>query len=318
MTPGQKSQRAKVLAAALGCDLVGITSAEPPRNAGYYRQWLAAGHAGEMAYLNRNVELRSDPQKLLPGARSIICAAVNYRRPDDATDTHSTASDAPTGRISQYARGRDYHRVVRDILRRLVAALRAELPEAFDARICVDTAPVLEKELAARAGIGWIGKNTLLTHPRLGSFLFLGEVLTTLELEPDAPDTDHCGTCTRCIDACPTHAFTAPYQLNASRCIAYLTVEHRSEIPAEFHGGMGEWVYGCDICQDVCPFNRKSPAATNAALLKERLPARVPLRMLAEMNDDQYRAFTHGTAATRATRAMWQRNAAVAAENSGR
>lgn len=315
MTPGQKSQRIKLLAADLGCELAGITNADQPRNAAYYRQWLARGHAGEMTYLVRNVDLRTNPQKLLPGTRSIICVAVNYRRPDVAADTIPTPSDEPTGRISQYAQGRDYHRVLRGILRRLVAAMRTEFGEPFETRICVDTAPVLEKELAARAGIGWVAKNTLLTHARLGSYLFLGELFTTLELAPDAPGTDQCGTCTRCLDACPTRAFLAPYQLDATRCIAYLTVEHRGEIPAGFHDAIGDWVYGCDICQDVCPFNRKSPLSRNADLLSERLPARVPLRMLSEMDDDQYRAFTAGTAATRASRAMWQRNAAVAAGN---
>lgn len=311
MSPGLKAQRIKRLGHEIGLDRIGIVRAGPVRNSAYYRRWLQAGHAGSMTYLHRNVPFREDPSRLLPGARSIICAAMSYRRPPES----APASPNPTGRVAQYARGRDYHVVLRRRLEQLIQRLRAELDEPFDARVFVDTGPLLERELAAAAGIGWIGKNTLVLHPTLGSYFVLGEILTTLELEPDQPATDHCGTCTRCLEACPTGAFPAPYQMNATRCIAYWTIEHRGEIPPELHPAIGDWVFGCDVCQEVCPYNRDAPPAGDPELASERLPARLDLFELLELRSSAYKRLVRGTAARRATRTMWQRNARIALQN---
>jgi epoxyqueuosine reductase len=179
----------------------------------------------------------------------------------------------------------------------------------------VDTGPLLERELAAAAGLGWIGKNSMLLHQHLGSYLFLGEVLTTLEFVPDTPTSDRCGNCTRCLDACPTKALIEPHQLDASRCISYLTIEHRTEVPEQFHQQIGDWVYGCDICQQVCPFNRHAPWATHPQITAERIPARLPLVDLLKLRSGQYRRLTKDTAARRASRSMWRRNAAIALGN---
>jgi epoxyqueuosine reductase len=180
----------------------------------------------------------------------------------------------------------------------------------------VDTGPLIERELAAAAEIGWIGKNTLVMHESLGSYLFLGEIVTTLDLAPDSPATDHCGTCTRCLEACPTQAFPAPYQMDASRCISYLTIEHRGEMPPDLGAKLEGWVYGCDVCQEVCPHNAKSPNSKNLELTSERIPAILPLAPLARLSSGDYKRLTKGTAAVRATRRMWHRNAAIALANS--
>jgi len=264
-----------------------------------------------MRYLQRHIGLREECAKLLPGARSAVCVALLYGRP------RAESAARATGRVAQYARGRDYHVVVRRRLETLIAALRERLDEPFEARAFVDTGPILERELAAQAGIGWVGKNTLVLNQDLGSLFFLGEVLTTLDLAPDAPATDHCGSCTRCLDACPTGAFPAPYQMDASRCISYLTIERREPIPDAFHEAMGDWVFGCDICQDVCPFNRRAPAGRDPEIMEHRIPDRIPLETLVGLRSGEYRRLVRHTAARRATRAMWQRNAQIAAQNVG-
>jgi epoxyqueuosine reductase len=244
----------KSRALALGFDACGITSAEPARRADFYREWIDAGHAGEMAWLAREPERRADPARVLPGARSIIVAGLNYWQPQPAG----------RGRIARYALGDDYH----DILLEKLNALAAEITASgAAAKVYVDTGPVLEKPLADRAGIGWQGKSTMLIHTRLGPWLMLGEILTTLELAPDAPASDHCGTCTRCLDACPTKAITAPYQLEARRCIAYLTIELKGSIPEELRPLIGDRVYGCDECLDVCPWNRFAQTTREARFL---------------------------------------------------
>jgi epoxyqueuosine reductase len=343
MTPAAKSRLIRRLAADLGFERVGITSAERQRRTHYYKDWLARGHAGSMGYLFRNVETRAAPARLLAGARTIICVGLNYRRCDDRSatanrpanqvpcaadseapdgaarrtiaDNRGTAAKIATGRIAQYARGDDYHAVMHGMLAMLLERLRAAVDEPFAARVCIDTQPLLERDLARDAGLGWIGKNTMLLHETYGSYLFLGEVLTTLELEEDGPVTDHCGTCTRCLDACPTNAFFAPYQLDASRCIAYFTIEHRGEIPAEVHAAIGDWVFGCDVCQEVCPFNAEAPIGRNAQINRDRLPARISLPLLQNLTAGGYRRLTKDSATRRATRKMWMRNAAIAMSN---
>ncbi len=319
-----------------GFERVGIAVAQPIARQDYFQRWLDEGLAGEMAYLRRWRELRTDPRILLPGARSVIVVADNYRQEganarggewERGTEGETErlrdgekerGREGAVGRVAQYAWGRDYHRVLRKKLHRLVKALRAELDEPFDARVCVDTAPVIERELAAAAGIGWIGKNTLVLHQDLGSFFFLGEIITTLELTPSAPATDHCGSCTRCLDACPTAALTAPYQMDATRCISYLTIEHRGAIPEPLRPLMDDWVYGCDICQEVCPFNQDAPAATEPAYQLNECNTLTPRPLLSSLlafSPDDYQQQLAGSAMKRATLPMLKRNAAIAARN---
>jgi epoxyqueuosine reductase len=233
----------KARARALGFDACGITPADPAQYASYFQEWAAAGKAGEMQWLTRDPERRADPRRVLPQARSIIVAGINYWQPQTPG----------RGRIARYALGDDYHPILREKLEALAAQLRAEGSET---KVYVDTGPVLEKPLAQRAGLGWQGKSTMLINSRMGPWLLLGEILTSLELEPDAPERDHCGSCSRCIEACPTGAITGPYQLDARRCIAYLTIELKGSIPEELRPLIGDRVYGCDECLDVCPWNR--------------------------------------------------------------
>jgi epoxyqueuosine reductase len=217
------------------------------------------------------------------------------------------------GRVAQYAWGRDYHKVMRKKLHGLVDAMRRAVVEPFEARVCVDTAPVLEREWAAAAGVGWIGKNTLVLHRELGSFFFLGEVLTTLELAPSSPAVDHCGTCTRCLQACPTGALIAPYRMDARRCISYLTIEHRSEIPGELRPLMGDWLYGCDVCQDVCPYNRRAPATREPAYEAGGNPLAPVAHVdaVANMTAEEYQQALAGSAMKRASLEMLKRNAGI-------
>ena len=296
----------------LGFDLVGIAPADRSRHADYVRQWLDDGRAGSMEYLTRRFEERVDPAAYLPGARSVICLAINYHVPlqpvpESERDRH--------GRIARYALGDDYHEVLKSRLHALSDWLRETAPGA-QTRACVDTAPVLERELAARAGVGWVGKNTCVISPKIGSWLLLGEVITTIDLPPDEPATDHCGTCTRCLDACPTGAITAPYQLDARRCISYLTIEHRAAgVPPEYQAAVGDWLYGCDVCQDVCPHNRKAPASADPALQPRFPTGTLNVDDVAGWTDDDYRTRLRGSAMKRTKLPMLQRNARLVAAN---
>jgi epoxyqueuosine reductase len=311
MTPPLRTGRIKALGRALGLDLVGVAPAAPLDRANYYKAWLAAGYAGSMTWLLRHADLRQDPRRLLPQARSVICGAISCHRqapePPDKTQ--------PSGRIASYARGKDYHLVLRQILAELVKRLREEFAEPFAARICVDTAPVLERELARLAGLGWIGKNTCLINPELGSDLLLGEIITSLDLAPDRPIADQCGRCARCLRACPAGAFPAPYQLNASRCVSYLTIEHRGPIPDKLHAAIGNWIFGCDVCQEVCPYNRHAPLGRQPDIMTDLLPPFLELKRVLCLTDEEYRRLTHQNAAGRATLAMWRRNATIALAN---
>jgi epoxyqueuosine reductase len=277
-----------------------------------------------MSYLARNVDCRADPRRLLPGAVSVICVALNYRRADgyvrpseSAARQVAAAGRTPEGRIAQYARGLDYHDVLRSMLRRLVAGVAAAVREPFAHRICVDSAPVLERELAARAGLGWIGRNCCLLCSEFGSYLLLGELVTSLELVIDEPVSQRCGTCRRCLEACPTGAFVAPGRLDATHCISYLTIEHRGHVDRGQWAGIGEWVFGCDVCQQVCPYNAAAPLGTNPDVMANRLPERVNLLSLIDMRADQIDDLVRGTAASRARAWMWKRNAGVASVNHG-
>jgi epoxyqueuosine reductase len=236
----------------LGFGLVGFAKAERmDEEAQKLENWLNQGYQGQMSYLENHFELRVDPRKLVPGAKSVISLAYNYYNPEKQEDP-----EAP--KISMYAYGKDYHFVVKDKLKSLLAFIRENIGEV-DGRCFVDSAPVLERDWALRSGLGWIGRHTLLINPKQGSYFFLAEIILDLELEYDSPIRDHCGTCRRCIDACPTEAISPQgYLLDASKCISYLTIELKEAIPAEFQGKMDNWMFGCDICQDVCPWNRFS------------------------------------------------------------
>lgn len=263
-----------------------------------------------MAYLDNRFEERVDPAAYLPGARSVICVALNYYTELESLPADRTGSH---GKIARYALGDDYHELIKDRLHSLADWLRETAH--CQTRCGVDTAPIMEKELAARAGIGWIGKNTCVINPQIGSWLLLGEVLTTLSLPVDAPATDHCGSCTRCIDACPTRAIVGPYQIDARRCISYLTIEHHDVIPQELHAPIGDWVYGCDICQDVCPHNRSPPTATDPALEPRFSTGSVDVNHVLEWTQEAYRPHIKDSAMKRVKLPQLQRNAYIVARN---
>jgi epoxyqueuosine reductase len=221
---------------------------------------------------------------------------------------------SPQGKIARYALGNDYHEILKNKLRALADWMRQRWPK-IETRACVDTAPLMEKDLAARAGIGWIGKNTCLINERVGSWLFLGEIVTTLELPPDEPATDHCGTCTRCLDACPTQAITAPYQLDASKCISYLTIEHRQAIDEPLQEKIGDWLYGCDICQDVCPHNRQPPQSTEPDFSPRFAAGAIETQQVLDWQPPDYQVALRGSAMKRIKLPLLQRNALIVTNN---
>jgi epoxyqueuosine reductase len=264
MTPAEQTAWIDERARSLGFDLCGVARPHALAELAHLPEWLERGYGAEMDYL-RDAR-RADPQLALEGARSLIVVALNYNSaPPHSTEfAASDAGESARGWISRYAWGEDYHQVIGGKLAALTAAMRAEFAEPFAARAYVDTGPIVERVAAKYAGLGWLAKNTCLINEQLGSWLFLGVIVTTLELAPslgdgEPPPADLCGNCTLCLDACPTRAFPAPYVLDARRCISYLTIELRGAIPEELREGMGTAVFGCDICQDVCPWNRKAP-----------------------------------------------------------
>jgi len=377
MHPVQATEHVAELARALGFSLCGVAPAADFPELERIPEWLARGYAGQMHYL---ADLRrTSPARVLEGARSLIVCALLYNtakplstefagatghmedhrqepsRAISAEFAPDTSPAVPRGWISRYAWGDDYHQVLGDKLEHLVAALHVEFPEPFEARPYVDTGPVAERIAAKHAGLGWLGKNTCLIHPELGSWLFLGVIVTTLELAPtlgsgDSPQPDLCGQCSLCIDACPTGALVAPYQMDARRCISYLTIEHRGPLPEELRPALGGHVFGCDICQDVCPFNRKAPVNSLVEfaprkLLREggtrktkfenrsqphsavtvqsgKLPVpspedlfAPPLEWLAALTEEEYRKTFRGSALKRAKYQGMVRNACVALGN---
>lgn len=315
------NKRVKALAEGSGLAACGVAAAEPIGRAEYVRDWIARGMAGEMAYLEKHIETMLDPAKLLPGAKSVIVVADLYHRemPEVASGVAAggsgSANGPALGRVAMYAWGEDYHRVVKGKLFGLADALRAEIDAPFNAKVCVDTAPLIEREFAARAGIGWIGKNTLALSEALGSYFFLGAIVTTLEIAADEPAADHCGSCTACLDACPTDAFPAAYQMDARRCISYLTIEHRSEIEPPLASKIGDWIFGCDDCQTVCPFNRKAPLTEEPRYLRDRAGASLDLDAVRSWEIEDYRAALSRSAMKRAKLPMLKRNAEIASAN---
>jgi epoxyqueuosine reductase len=368
MTPAERTQWIHERARAAGFDLCGVaplggeTEVSAGRNNGVpepfdelsrLTEWLGRGYAGEMKYLHDS--RRGDPRLVMEGARSLIVVALNYNAPQPLSADRSSrlsgeerqraADESPRGWISRYAWGDDYHEVIQEKLKRLIAEMRAQFSESFEARSYVDTGPIVERVAAKYAGLGWLAKNTCLINSRLGSWLFLGVIVTTMEFEASlaagqAPPADLCGSCTRCLDACPTQAFPAPYVLDARRCISYLTIELRSAIPEEFRSQMGENVIGCDICQDVCPWNRKAPVTTLPIFQPRELSSietamRGPdevvssngeagnsllspeLEWLAGLSQQEFSAVFRGSAVKRAKWRGLVRNACVALGNSG-
>jgi epoxyqueuosine reductase len=296
----------KARALEAGFDRVAVGAAGRAEHAGQFEAWLDAGYAGGMDYLARTRRERGDPEALLPGCRAVVAVALTYGPRED---------DPSWGAVSRYARGADYH----DLMRPRLAAVADFLKEAggpdVATRLAVDTSAVLERDLAARAGLGWIGKNTNLIAAGAGSYFFIGTVLTTAALVPDGPATEHCGTCTACLDACPTQAFVAPWVLDARRCLAYLTIEHRGDVADEWKPAMREWLFGCDVCQEVCPWNRKAPPAREPALVPAApLP---PPEDLLTMDETAFRIRFRGSAMSRARRAGLARNAALLLGNRG-
>lgn len=274
--PQERARLLKAKAHELGFLACGIARAgfleeEAPR----LEQWLREGRQGEMSYMERHFDLRLDPRRLVPGAKSVISLAYNYHTPPKQQDPQ-----AP--KLSTYAYGRDYHKVVKRRLKPLIEFMRTTFGD-MDLRAFVDSAPVLEKAWAQRAGLGWVGKHTNVIRQGAGSFFFLCELITDLELPPDAPATDHCGTCRRCIDACPTQAIT-PYAVDGSKCISYFTIELKGAIPQEQHGTFADWVFGCDVCQQVCPWNRFSTPHAE--------PAFTPSDKLMALSRDEWQGMT--------------------------
>ena len=299
------------LARRSGFELAGVAAATPAEDRTRYHEWVAAGRAGKMGYLtDRRAELRDDPRNLLASACSVISVGKLYQTPWP----HSTRfHDAERAWISRYAWGEDYHACVRRGLERLDGLLRESAGVPYESRICVDTAPLLERSYARLAGLGWIGRNTCLINQREGSWFFLGELLVSLPIPPDAPPPDRCGTCMRCVEACPTAALVPGKGLDATRCISYFTIELRGAIPQEHRAGTGAHVFGCDICQDVCPWNGRAPVTADPAFAPRRFAPR--LEELAAIGEEEFRAMFRGTPVVRARYSGFLRNVAVAMGN---
>ena len=306
------SQAVKAAALRLGFDACGIAPASDHPELKFFNEWLARGYAGSMTYLQRSASRRADVREVMPNAQSVIATATVYNteRPYSTEE-----SDASRAGIARYAWGDDYHDVIGRRLDALVGWMREASPEAFDARAYVDTGPVQERVYAQHAGIGWIGKNTCVINPQLGSWIFLGEILCSLPLDPDVPSYDQCGTCTLCLEACPTRAIVAPGQLDSTRCISYLTIEHRGELPEPMVNAIGSHVYGCDICQEVCPWNQLAPTASDPAWQPRPSWDAPALETLDAMSDEEMCGALAGSAMRRAKAEGLRRNIRAALAN---
>jgi epoxyqueuosine reductase len=299
----------KAKAVELGFDLCGIAPAADHPELAFFQEWLDRGYAGGMAYLNRSAYKRADVRHVVPSARTVVVTGTIYN-----TDRPYSIECQDPGRahIARYAWGDDYHDVIGARMEALLAWMRARSPEPFEARAYVDTGPVQERVYAQYAGIGWIGKNTCVINPEKGSWIFLAEILCSLDLECDRPAFDQCGTCTLCIEACPTKAIVGPGVLDSTRCISYLTIEHRGGIPAEFREAIGAHVYGCDICQEVCPWNQAPPVSGDPAWQPRPAWDGASAADLAARSDDELRAAMRKSAMQRTKISGLRRNLAVA------
>jgi epoxyqueuosine reductase len=306
----------KAYARKIGFDLIGITAAEPlEEDEQRLTAWLEAGFAGEMAYMARSPGRRTRPQEILPEAKSVICLGINYYPGEPS----KRSTEDRHGAVSRYAWGKDYHRVIEPLLDRLVVYLKEQAGSSLKFKALVDHGPALEKALAMRAGLGFIGKNTLLIHRDFGSWIFLAELMTNLELEPDAPQFNQCGNCNACLSACPTGALRQPFVLDSRQCISYLTIELKGNIPGSLRPQMEDWVFGCDICQEVCPFNTEpNPTGRHEFTASEGVGPWLNLpEVLAIREDQDFRAKFSDTPLLRPKRQGLQRNAAVVAHNLG-
>jgi len=307
------TQKIKEKAVQLGFPLVGVTTPDPPAHLDFFRDWLQSGYQASMDWMaaERSLKRRSDPGKILPECQSILVLGTPYPAPK---------GNLKGGNIAAYALNQDYHDVLVKRLQVLVEMIEEWVGETIPNRWYVDTGPVLERELAMRAGLGWIGKNTVLINREIGSYFFLAEILLGVELTTDPPITEEfCGSCTRCLDTCPTGALRAPYTLDASRCISYLTIEHREEIPLDLRSRMGDWIFGCDICQVVCPWNK--PGAEAPSILNELLPREdlvdIDLAQELGLSQEEFSARFKGSPVKRTKRRGYLRNVAVALGNQG-
>jgi epoxyqueuosine reductase len=303
------AERIKDQARALGFALAGIARAGEADGFSRLQEWLARGYAGEMAYMGRYADARRHPAAVWPEVRSVLMVGMEYgsKAACGLATGPSPNRKRLTGKIARYAAGPDYHDLLRDRLNRLLAWVQSEFPGA-NGRGVVDTAPLLERDFARRAGLGWIGKNTMLINKHRGSYFFLGALLLDLDLDPDPPhESSHCGTCTACLDACPTDAFTGPGWLDARKCISYLTIELRRPVPDELRPGVGDWLFGCDVCQEVCPWNRKDTTE----------PEAVDAADVLSLTETQFRERYRGTALFRTKRRGLLRNAALVLGNTG-
>lgn len=300
------------LARAIGFDVCRVARPSPPDHFREFKQWLANGAAGEMGYMDRGAEKRSDPESLLPGARSMIVLAMNYWQGSEPAA--KTAGAKEKGRIARYAWGDDYHEIIISKLKQIDELLRG-----FGGvqKCYVDTGPVLERDYAARAGVGWHGKSTMLLNERLGTWFFLAEILTTIDLPEDPPARDRCGKCTRCIAACPTGAITAPHRLDARRCISYLTIELKNSIPLELRPLIGDRIFGCDDCLEACPWNRFAQISNEVAFRRRETTSNSGLRDYLRLTESDFRSLFHNSPIRRIKRRGFLRNVCVALGNVG-
>lgn len=313
----EPTDQLKARARELGFDGVGVCAPVPSPHLAEYGEWLEKGYHGTMGYLARQVDLRSSPLKLLPSAKSVIAVSLNYNQPNPPRPGYP--------RIARYALGRDYHKVLRGKLRRLAAWVQSEHPGS-ECRACVDSAPIFERDYAHLAGLGWFGKNTMLIDSKRGSWFFIGLLLTSVSFELDAPSNGSCGKCRKCVEACPTGAIVnedGRWQVNARSCISYLTIEHKGDIDSSLVGKIGDWTFGCDVCQEVCPFNeprtsqplRGVPTVERDFLAKRFWPG---LDQLVQIDERDWDALTQGSPVRRAGTSGLQRNARVNQENNKR
>ncbi len=310
---GLTSHAIKIRAREIGFDLCGVAPVEAFPELRFFKEWIDRGYAGTMAYLPRSAARRSDVRNVLPSARSVIVTGALY---NTGQPYSIERSDSSRGEVARYAWSRDYHHVLGERLAALLTWMENQQAEPFEARVYVDTGPVQERVYAQYAGLGWIGKNTCVINPDLGSWLLLGAIICSLPLEPDSPAVDQCGTCTLCLEACPTGAFAGPYELDATKCVSYLTIEYRGSIPEEQREAMGNHLFGCDICQEVCPWNAAPVHATEPSWSSGR-DLNVPsLIDLWRRTDTDLAAFIGDTAMTRAGVRGLRRNLAVALGNS--
>jgi len=310
----EPTEALKAQAQSLGFDLVGVCPIDAPTHLAAYRNWIAKGHQSSMGYLTEQLPLKADPRQLLPSARSIVAVGLNYNQPNPPTPGQP--------RIARYALGRDYHKVIRAKLRHLAAWVQAQHPEA-ETRPCVDSAPILERDYAHQAGLGWFGKNTMLIDSQRGSWFFLGLLLTSVEYQPDKPALGGCGTCQACIEACPTGAIVFEdnhWQVDARRCISYLTIEHKGEIDPALESQIGDWTFGCDICQEVCPFNTERESQPQRATqtrepdFKNRRPWPTLIE-LAQIEEERWDELTRGSPIRRTGLQGLRRNAQINLKN---